>query len=67
MFVFDDFILNYTFYYFFLFVVAKVCIFCCCLIGAAVDSDDLMAFSRYHCQVTTRNYIFRVYVVYTSF
>ena len=48
---------------------AKACIFCCCLIGAAVDSDDLMVFLQSHCQVTVRNYIFRVsvYVVHTNF
>ena len=54
---------------FFLFVTVKVCIFCCHLISATVDSDDLMVFLPSHCQVTARNYIFRVSVcgVYTKF
>ena len=37
--------------------------------GVAVDSDDLTSFSPSPCQVTARNYIFRVfvYVFYTNF
>ena len=52
------------FYCIFLFVFAKVCVFCCHLI---VGSDDLTVFSPSRCQVTTRNYIFSVYVVCTNF
>ena len=58
---------NHIFYCFFLFVIAKVCIFCCRRIGTAFDSNDLAVFSPTHCQVTARNYIFRIYVVYTKF
>ena len=47
---------NYFIYCFF--VIAKVCLFCCRLIGAAVDSDDLIVFLPCHCQVTARNHIF---------
>ena len=60
---------KYFFHCIFLFVIAKVCRFCCRLIGATVDSDDLMIFLPSHCQVTARNYIFRVsvYGVYAHF
>ena len=60
MFVVDNSILKLYLSLFFLLVIAKVCIFCCRLIGAAVDSDDLMVFLASHCQVTAPNYIFRV-------
>ena len=67
MFVFDNSIQKLFRSLFFLFVIAKICIICCRLINAAVASDDLMVLSPSQCQMTTRNYILHVYLVYTNF